>query len=132
MASDARPENTGYTPGEDSNTRWRNWFSLLTGQMTDEGKEQYRKDRDIRHEETDCKRCEKYRDHLLKYSETLLFTVKREAKVKRSHRSVHAREHQQARRRHQRRQCLLPKMHCADFWRIRPEIRYKDMCERDA
>ena len=67
--SDAsRSEDTGYTPGEDSTTRWRNWFSLVTGQMTDEGKKQYRNDRDIRHEESDCKRCEKYRDHLLKYS----------------------------------------------------------------
>ena len=65
------PEKTGYIPGEDSATRWRNFFSLLTGQMTDEGKEQYRKDRDLRYEETDCKRCEKHRDYLLKYSRSL-------------------------------------------------------------
>ena len=64
------PEKTGYTPGEDSTTRWRNWFSLLMGQMTDEGKEQYRYDRDTRFEEEDCKRCEKHRDYLLKYSKT--------------------------------------------------------------
>lgn len=62
------PNDIGYIPGEDSTTRWRNFFSLLTGRMTDEGKEHYRRDRDIRHEEADCKRCEKHRDYLLSYS----------------------------------------------------------------
>ena len=62
------PKDTGYTPGEDSATRWRNWFLLLTGQMTDQGKEQYRRDRDLRHEKADCERCEKHRDFLLQYS----------------------------------------------------------------
>ena len=59
---------TGYTPGDDGTTRWRNFFSLLTGTMTDAGKAQYKTDRDLQHEEADCKRCEKHRDHLLQYS----------------------------------------------------------------
>lgn len=61
-------KSTGYTSGDDNSTRWGNWFSLLTGQMTDEGKEQYRRDRDLRHEKADCERCEKHRDFLLQYS----------------------------------------------------------------
>ena len=64
------PAKTGYTPGEDSTTRWRNFFSLLAGNMTPEGKAQYKRDRDIRHEDADCRRCEKHRDFLLKYSMT--------------------------------------------------------------
>jgi inner membrane protease ATP23 len=60
--------DTGYRPGEDSYSRWRNIFSILTGQMTPEGKERFRLDRDLRNEEADCKRCEKQRDYLFKYS----------------------------------------------------------------
>ena len=76
MADDERiarptPKDTGYTPGEDSFSKWRNVFSILTGQMTPEGKEQYRLARDLRNEEADCQRCEKQRDYLFKYS---LFT----------------------------------------------------------
>jgi inner membrane protease ATP23 len=73
MADDERsaassPKDTGYRPGEDSYSKWRNVFSILTGQMTQEGKEQYRLARDLRNEEADCKRCEKQRDYLFNYS----------------------------------------------------------------
>ena len=61
-------KNTGYTSGDDGVTRWRNWFSLLTGNMSEQGKELYRKERDQRMEEADCKRCETQRDYLLEYS----------------------------------------------------------------
>ena len=61
-------EDTGYIPGDDGYTKWRNWFSLLTGKMTVQGQEQYRIARDERMEEADCKRCEKQRDFLLQYS----------------------------------------------------------------
>lgn len=60
--------DTGYIPGNDAWTRWRNTFALLTGQLTDEGRAQYRHDRDTLYEEQDCRRCEKDRDYLLKYS----------------------------------------------------------------
>ena len=62
------PPETGYTPGDDGFTRWRNTFNLLLGRMTEEGVEQYKKGRDDRYEEQDCKRCEKNRDWLLQYS----------------------------------------------------------------
>jgi inner membrane protease ATP23 len=62
------PKDTDYRSGEDSYSKWRNVFSILTGQMTPEGKEQYRLARDIQNEEADCKRCEKQRDYLFKYS----------------------------------------------------------------
>lgn len=70
-SSGSKPESvkdTGFIPGDDSWTQWRNIFSILTGSMTDEGKEQYRVARDVRNEETDCKRCENQRNYLLQYS----------------------------------------------------------------
>ncbi|EAL93054.1 mitochondrial inner membrane protease ATP23 [Aspergillus fumigatus Af293] len=59
--------DSGYIPGDDTWTQWRNIFAILTGQMTDEGKEQFRIARDIRNEAADCKRCEDQRDYLLQY-----------------------------------------------------------------
>lgn len=65
------PKDTGFIPGDDIWTQWRNIFAILTGKMTEEGKEQFRIARDIRNEAADCKRCEEQRDYLLKYSEYL-------------------------------------------------------------
>lgn len=66
--SESTSKDTGYTPGDDTFTKWRNIFAILSGSMTDQGKEQFRVDRDERNEESDCKRCEKQRDYLLQYS----------------------------------------------------------------
>lgn len=60
--------DNGFTPGDDTWTQWRNIFSILTGKMTDEGKEQFRVARDIRNEAADCSRCEDQRNFLLQYS----------------------------------------------------------------
>jgi len=76
MGSDSYSQGSnrsGYEPGDDSWTRWRNLFSLITGSMSDEGKEQYRVARDIRNEASDCQRCEDQRDYLLKYSPIIRF-----------------------------------------------------------
>lgn len=62
------PRDTGYSPGDDRATRWRNTFNLLLGRMTDEGRAQYKKGRDDRYEKQDCERCEKYRDYMFAYS----------------------------------------------------------------
>lgn len=62
-------ESTGYTRGDDAFSKWRNFFSVLTGNMSPAGQAQYRLDRDIRMEAADCMRCEKQRDFLLQYSE---------------------------------------------------------------
>jgi inner membrane protease ATP23 len=62
------PESTGFIPGEDAGTRWRNWYAILTGKMNEKGLEQYVQARDLRNEEADCKRCEKQRDYLLQFS----------------------------------------------------------------
>lgn len=67
-SSKPTPENTGYTPPDEKYARWRNIFAILTGTMTDEGKEQFRKEREDLNEEADCKRCEQQRDYLLQYS----------------------------------------------------------------
>nr|A1DG72.2 RecName: Full=Mitochondrial inner membrane protease atp23 [Aspergillus fischeri NRRL 181] len=80
--SDSQPGSTsstggksdsGYIPGDDTWTQWRNIFAILTGKMTDEGKEQFRIARDIRNEAADCKRCEDQRDYLLQYSPIIRF-----------------------------------------------------------
>ena len=67
----SNPNTTGYYPGEDSWSRWRNIFGILSGQMTDEGKQQYKLAKDIQNEAADVKRCEKYREYLFKYSMSL-------------------------------------------------------------
>ena len=66
-------KDTGYIPGNDTFTKWRNIFAVLSGSMTDEGTEQFRLDRDERNEKSDCKRCEKQRDYLLQYSMSSCF-----------------------------------------------------------
>ncbi|KAI9879440.1 MAG: Mitochondrial inner membrane protease atp23 [Pleopsidium flavum] len=71
--SNPSSKDTGYTPGDDNFSRWRNVFAILTGSMTQEGKELYRVARDERNEEADCKRCEKQRDYLLQYSPVIRF-----------------------------------------------------------
>ncbi len=50
---------------------WQSWFSILSGQATDYERRQYKLARDAANEESDCKRCEKQRDWLLKYSKYL-------------------------------------------------------------
>lgn len=63
-------KNSGFIPGDDTWTQWRNIFAILTDRMTDEGKEQFRIARDTRNEAGDCKRCEDQRDYLLQFSES--------------------------------------------------------------
>ncbi|OAX78050.1 mitochondrial inner membrane protease ATP23 [Emergomyces africanus] len=70
----ATPANdTGFLPGDDTWTQMKNMFSIMTGKMTEEGKEQFLLARDIRNEESDCKRCENQRDYLIKYSPIIRF-----------------------------------------------------------
>lgn len=94
-------KDTGYTPGNDLSTRWRNTLNLLLGRLTDEGLDQYRKDRDDRYEKQDCARCEKYRDNMLNYSEnyaTFFNTYEINfAVIPRPYNPFHARENQPAR-----------------------------------
>jgi len=63
------PSKTGYDP----TAKWRNYFNILTGRMTDQGKEQFREDAYIRNEARDCARCEEWRDYLFKYSPIIRF-----------------------------------------------------------
>lgn len=60
--------DTGFQPGDDTFTHWRNIFNILTGKMTAEGREKFRIARDLRNETEDCKRCDDQRDYLLQYS----------------------------------------------------------------
>lgn len=59
---------TNFLQGDDRWTRLRNTFSLLLGRLDDDGKAQYKKGRDDRHEESDCARCDKQKEYLLQYS----------------------------------------------------------------
>ena len=65
-------KDTGFTPGDDGWTRWRNTFALMMGRLSPEGQKQYLKARDDRMEEKDCKNCEKWRDNCLSYSKSAL------------------------------------------------------------
>lgn len=67
-ASDSK--KVEYNPSDDGFARWRNTFNLLLGRLSNEGVAQYLEKRDDRSEKQDCERCEKYRDSLLKYSES--------------------------------------------------------------
>lgn len=70
--SNDKPE-TGFIPGDDTYTQFRNIYRILTGKMSSEGIEQFRVARDLRNESADCKRCEDQRDYLLQYSERCHF-----------------------------------------------------------
>lgn len=72
VPSNGKPD-TGFVPGDDTWTQFRNIYSILTGKMSSEGIEQFRVARDIRNETADCKRCDEQRDYLLQYSELPLF-----------------------------------------------------------
>ena len=64
------PARTGFDP----QTRWwMNYFRLLSGQMTPEGKFHYREALYKASEERDCKRCEANRDWLFTYSPVVRF-----------------------------------------------------------
>jgi hypothetical protein len=69
--SNEKPD-TGFIPGDDAMTQFRNIYSILTGKMSSEGIEQFRVARDIRNEAADCKRCDEQRDYLLQWSESFL------------------------------------------------------------
>ena len=68
MGETGDTENTGYTLGDSDSIRLRNTWKWLTGGLTEEGRRQYRRDRDLRYAQEDCRRCQKERDYLLQYS----------------------------------------------------------------
>ena len=65
-ASDFRPSDGWWN-------RTVNFTRMLTGQMSPAGQKKYWADSDDRYSELDCKRCEKDRDYLLKYSPIIRF-----------------------------------------------------------
>ncbi|KAL8919280.1 MAG: hypothetical protein Q9172_005064 [Xanthocarpia lactea] len=72
------PENqddSGFVPGDDFLARWTNRFRLALGRMSDDSARQWKNARDIRSEATDCARCEKHRDYLLRYSPIIRFML---------------------------------------------------------
>lgn len=64
--SDFRPSDTWWN-------RTVNFSRMLSGQMSPAGQKKYWSDADERYSEFDCKRCEKDRDYLLKYSPVIRF-----------------------------------------------------------
>ena len=65
-------KDTGYIPGDDRWTRVRNRFAIMMGRMSHEGRMQWVKARDDRNEESDCKRCEGWRNECLAGSKSAL------------------------------------------------------------
>lgn len=75
MADNTLPETTTAKPPsgvqpDDSFYTWSGFFKILSGQATQEETRNYFQTRDIVREESDCKRCEKYRDELFQRSES--------------------------------------------------------------
>ena len=68
MGETGDTEDTGYTFGDTDSIRWRNTWKLLIGGLTEEGRRQYQRDRDLRYAKEDCEKCSKERDYLLQYS----------------------------------------------------------------
>ncbi|KUJ19184.1 uncharacterized protein LY89DRAFT_581551, partial [Mollisia scopiformis] len=66
------PAKTGYNP----NTKWTNYWNILTGRMTSEGQNAFREDAYIRNETRDCARCDEWRDWCFQYSPTVIFMRK--------------------------------------------------------
>ena len=64
------PARTGFDP---KLGKWANYFGILTGRVTPEGRHHYREWRYRENEARDCARCEKNRDYLLRYSPIVRF-----------------------------------------------------------
>ncbi|KAI9859425.1 MAG: Mitochondrial inner membrane protease atp23 [Vezdaea acicularis] len=77
----APSKETGYTPGDTFSIRWKNTLALLSGGLTPEGRVQYKAARDLRYEQSDCERCEKFRDHLFRHSPIVRFMRENVAKL---------------------------------------------------
>lgn len=67
------PQNDPAKTGYDPTAKWMNMFNIISGRMSDEGKDAFREDAYIRNEERDCKRCDEWRDYLFKYSPIIRF-----------------------------------------------------------
>jgi len=70
------PARTGFDP---QTQWWVNYFRVLTGGMTAEGRHHYRESRYRANEARDCARCEKHRDYLLRYSPIVRFLAEKVA-----------------------------------------------------
>ncbi|KAF5026639.1 hypothetical protein F66182_1265 [Fusarium sp. NRRL 66182] len=64
------PARTGFNP---EMSWWLNYTKMITGGMTQEGKFHFREWNDTINEESDCKRCEDYRDWVFTYSPVVRF-----------------------------------------------------------
>ncbi|BCS17994.1 mitochondrial inner membrane protease ATP23 [Aspergillus puulaauensis] len=73
LSAPEKGADTGFQPGDDTFTHWRNIFNILTGKMTAEGREKFRVARDLRNETEDCKRCDDQRNYLLQYSPVIRY-----------------------------------------------------------
>lgn len=133
LSKPSEPKDTGYTPGDDSGTRWRNTFNLLLGRLTDEGRAQYKKGRDDRYEKEDCEKCEKHRDYVLKYSMYNVNVCKEFGGLilcfPRPRRPLLATEHQSVGGQSTQGKCTLSTMHSGPIWGLRSKLRHLVMRE---
>lgn len=57
-----------FLPSNTFVNRFKNFYRMAVGSMSEPGQKQYWADADERYSEKDCRRCEKYRDHVLQFS----------------------------------------------------------------
>jgi mitochondrial inner membrane protease ATP23 len=57
-----------FLPSDTLTNRFKNFYRMATGSMSESGQKAYWSDADARYSALDCGRCEKQRDYLLKYS----------------------------------------------------------------
>lgn len=60
--------STQIDPADTAWAQWKNWANFRSGRFDEATKHEYLTNYDKYHEESDCRRCEKERDYLLRYS----------------------------------------------------------------
>jgi len=61
-------DGTDFLSSDTLTNRFKNFYRMATGSMSQTGQEKYWSDADTRYSAIDCKRCEDQRDYLLQYS----------------------------------------------------------------
>jgi hypothetical protein len=69
-SSNLSPSSAKTSPGGESIYTWPSFFKALRGQLSPTEQAQYFAERDIIHEEADCKRCDKWKEALFRTSQS--------------------------------------------------------------
>jgi len=64
----SKDNGSDFLPSDALSARFKNFYRMATGKMSQQGQKQYWEDADRRYSTLDCQRCEKQRDYLLQFS----------------------------------------------------------------